>query len=113
MRRPSAGRTAPAMAVKPPGQVERPDRAADAAIGTAALGQTPAHNAPPGPPGRPTRRHGGEPVTLLMPSSRALHLFDAALAIWVAAWIVLGVAIGVNVGRLTALSETVAQDGQA
>ena len=47
-----------------------------------------------------------------MPSSRVLHLFDAALAIWVAAWIALGVAIGVNVGRLTALSETVAQDGR-
>jgi hypothetical protein len=52
-------------------------------------------------------------VTLLMPSSRALHLLDAALAIWVAAWIALGVAIGVNVGRLTALSDTVAQDGRA
>jgi hypothetical protein len=52
-------------------------------------------------------------MTLLMPSSRALHLLDAALAIWVAAWIALGVAIGVNVGHLTALSDTVAQDGRA
>ena len=48
-----------------------------------------------------------------MPSSRTLHLLDAALAIWVAAWIALGVAIGVNVGHLTALSDTVAQDGRA
>ena len=48
-----------------------------------------------------------------MPSSRALHLLDAALAVWVAAWIALGVAIGVNVGYLTALSDTVAQDGRA
>ncbi len=52
-------------------------------------------------------------MTLLMPSSRVLHLLDAALAIWVAAWIALGVAIGVNVGHLTALSDTVAQDGRA
>jgi hypothetical protein len=52
-------------------------------------------------------------VTLLMPSSRALHLLDAALAIWIAAWIALGLAIGVNVGHLTALSDTVAQDGRA
>jgi hypothetical protein len=52
-------------------------------------------------------------VTLLLPSSRALHLLDAALAIWVAAWIALGLAIGVNVGHLTALSDTVAQDGRA
>jgi hypothetical protein len=48
-----------------------------------------------------------------MPSSRALHLLDAVMAIWVAAWIALGVAIGVNVGHLSALSDTVAQDGRA
>ncbi len=52
-------------------------------------------------------------MTLLLPSSRALHLLDAALALWVAAWIAFGVAIGVNVSHLTALSETVATDGQA
>ncbi len=49
----------------------------------------------------------------LMPSSRVLHLVDAVLAVWVAAWIGLGVAIGVNVRNLTALSHTVARDGQA
>jgi hypothetical protein len=52
-------------------------------------------------------------MTLLMPSSRALHLLDAALALWVAAWITLGVAIGVNVRDLTTLSKTVASDGRA
>jgi hypothetical protein len=52
-------------------------------------------------------------MTLLLPSSRALHLLDTALAIWVTAWIALGVAIGVNVDHLTALSDTVAQDGRA
>ena len=48
-----------------------------------------------------------------MPSSRVLHLLDAALAICVAAWIALGVAIGVDVGHLTGLSDTVAQGGRA
>ncbi|MGB0091327.1 MAG: hypothetical protein WBP81_02135 [Solirubrobacteraceae bacterium] len=52
-------------------------------------------------------------MTLLLPGSRVLHLLDGALALWVAAWIALGVAIGVNVSHLTALSETVAKDGQA
>jgi hypothetical protein len=52
-------------------------------------------------------------MTLLLPSSRALHLLDAALAIWVAAWIALGVAIGVSVNHLTTLSDTVARDGRA
>lgn len=49
----------------------------------------------------------------LMPSTRALHVVDAALALWVAAWIGLGVAIGVNVDGLTALSRTAVQDGRA
>lgn len=52
-------------------------------------------------------------MTLLMPSSRALHLLDAALALWVATWIALGTAIGVNVRHLTTLSKTVASDGRA
>jgi len=52
-------------------------------------------------------------MTLLMPSSRTLHLLDAAVALWVTAWIALGVAIGVNVRHLTTLSETVARDGQS
>ena len=49
----------------------------------------------------------------LMPSTRVLHVVDAALAVWVAAWIGLGVAIGVNVDGLTALSRTAVQDGRA
>jgi hypothetical protein len=52
-------------------------------------------------------------MTLLLPSSRALHLADAALTAWVIAWIGLGVAIGVNVRHLTALSETLTRDGRA
>lgn len=52
-------------------------------------------------------------MTHLMPSSRVLHVVDAALAVWVAAWIGLGVAIGVNVHGLTALSHTAVQDGRA
>lgn len=48
-----------------------------------------------------------------MPSSRALHLIDAAVATWVAAWIGIGVAIGVNVGDLTTLSGTVVTEGHA
>lgn len=52
-------------------------------------------------------------MTNLMPSARTLPLVDAALALWVAAWIGLGVAIGIQVADLTALSNTVARDGQA
>lgn len=52
-------------------------------------------------------------MTHLMPSSRALHLLDVGLAIWVAAWIGLGVAIGFNVHALTHLSHTVVVDGHA
>lgn len=52
-------------------------------------------------------------MTHLIASSRALHLLDGALALWVAAWIGLGVAIGVNVRDLTHLSRTVVVDGQA
>jgi hypothetical protein len=48
-----------------------------------------------------------------MPSSRALHALDVALAIWVAVWLGLGIAIGVKVHDLTALSATVARDGRA
>jgi hypothetical protein len=56
---------------------------------------------------------GSRPVTLLLPSSRVLHLLDMALALWVAVWIAFGVAIGVNVSHLATLSETVSKDGQA
>lgn len=52
-------------------------------------------------------------MTHLMPSSRALHLLDIGLAVWVAAWIGLGVAIGINVHALTRLSHTVVADGRA
>lgn len=52
-------------------------------------------------------------MTQLLPSSRALHILDLALALWVAAWIGLGAAIAVNVGNLTTISTTVAQDGRA
>jgi len=48
-----------------------------------------------------------------MPSSRALHVLDVVLAVWVAAWIGLGVAIGINVHDLTRLSRTAIRDGEA
>jgi len=48
-----------------------------------------------------------------MPSSRALHVLDVVLAVWVAAWIGLGVAIGINVHDLTRLSHTAIRDGEA
>jgi hypothetical protein len=35
----------------------------------------------------PSGKTPSEPMTLLLPSSRALHLLDTALAIWVTAWI--------------------------
>jgi hypothetical protein len=54
-----------------------------------------------------------EHMTQVMPSSRALHLIDAAVAVWIAAWIALGVAIGVNVRQLTVLSNTVLANGRA
>lgn len=52
-------------------------------------------------------------MTHLMPSSRALHVVDVVLAIWVAAWIGLGIAIGIEVRDLTRLSHTVVVDGRA
>lgn len=52
-------------------------------------------------------------MTHLMPSSRMLHIVDAALAIWVAAWIGLGIAIGFEVHDLMRLSHTVVVDGRA
>lgn len=52
-------------------------------------------------------------MTQVMPSSRALHLIDAAVAVWVAVWIALGVAIGVNVRQLSVLSNTVQANGRA
>jgi hypothetical protein len=52
-------------------------------------------------------------MTHFMPSSRTLHVLDAALALWAAAWIALGVLIGINVRNLTELSNTVSEDGQA
>lgn len=38
-------------------------------------------------------------MTHLMPSSRVLHLLDAAPSVWVAAWIELGMTIGVNAAQ--------------
>jgi len=52
-------------------------------------------------------------VSHLMPRAPALHVLDAAIALWVAIWIGLGVAIGLEVAQLTSLSRTVVIDGHA
>ncbi|MFL5822379.1 MAG: hypothetical protein ACJ764_02945 [Solirubrobacteraceae bacterium] len=49
----------------------------------------------------------------IVPSSRALHALDIALAVWVLAWIGLGVAIGVELSNLSSLSHTAIVDGRA
>jgi hypothetical protein len=49
----------------------------------------------------------------LIASSRALHLLDGAVVLWVALWIGLGVAVGINVHALTSLSHTTSTVGHA
>ncbi len=56
---------------------------------------------------------GSRLLRSVVPSSRALHVLDIALALWVAAWIGLGVAIGIQISNLSGLSHTAVISGQA
>jgi hypothetical protein len=56
---------------------------------------------------------GSRIMRSVVPSSRAVHALDIALAVWVAVWIGLGVAIGIQISNLSGLSHTAVISGQA